>query len=364
MKTQIVALLALIFLSFSCSKNNDSDTSDREIDSQPDGFYFPPKTTDTWETITTTELGWNTNTEQGLYDFLEERRTKAFILLKDGKIALEWYFDDHTEDTPWYWASAGKTLTAFTTGIAVEEGYLSLTERTSNYLGEGWTSTGTDKEDLITVWHQLTMTTGMDDSQGDCETPNCLTYVADAGTRWSYHNAPYTLIQDVVSDATLTDFEDYFSVKLKDKIGMTGQWISTNGSNNVYWSTARSMARFGLLNLNNGVWKDEIVLGEKNYLNAMKESSQALNKSYGYLWWLNGKESSMIPNSQIVFPSELMPDAPEDLYAGLGKNDQKLHIVPSQNLVLVRMGEDTGETLLGPSSFDNELWVQINLLIK
>ena len=59
-----------------------------------------------------------------------------------------------------------------------------------------------------------------------------------------------------------------------------------------------------------------------------------------------------------------MPDAPEDLYAGLGKNDQKLHIVPSQNLVLVRMGEDTGETLLGPSSFDNELWIQINSLIK
>lgn len=364
MKTQIVALLALTFVSFSCSKNNDSDTSDPDSDPQPEGLYFPPTTTDAWETSTTIELGWNTNTEQSLYNFLEEKRTKAFILLKDGKIALEWYFGDHTENTAWYWASAGKTLTAFTTGIAVEEGHLSLTDRASNYLGEGWTSTGTGKEDLITVWHQLTMTTGMDDSQGDCKTPNCLTYVADAGTRWSYHNAPYTLIQDVVSDATQTDFEDYFDVKLKGKIGMTGQWISTNGSNNVYWSTARSMARFGLLNLNNGVWNDETVLGEKDFLNDMKESSQVLNKSYGYLWWLNGKESSMIPNSQIVFPSGLMPDAPEDLYAGLGKNDQKLHIVPSQNLVLVRMGEDTGETLLGPSSFDNELWIKINSLIK
>lgn len=49
-------------------------------------------------------------------------------------------------------------------------------------------------------------------------------------------------------------------------------------------------------------------------------------------------------------------NAPEDLFASLGKNDQKLYIVPSQNLVVVRMGKDTGGTALGPSGFDNELW--------
>ena len=46
------------------------------------------------------------------------------------------------------------------------------------------------------------------------------------------------------------------------------------------------------------------------------------------------------------------------------KNDQKLYIVPSQNLVVIRMGEDAGESLLGPSSFDNELWGILNDFIN
>ena len=95
----------------------------------------------------------------------------------------------------------------------------------------------------------------------------------------------------------------------------------------------------------------------------MKNTSQDLNKSYGYLWWLNGKESAMVPQSQIVFDTELIPNAPDDLYAGLGKNDQKLYVVPSQNLVVVRMGEDTGGAALGPSGFDNELWGYLNEVI-
>ncbi len=346
--------------------STDADTQNEEDVAESEtitSMYFPPLNSNEWETTTLSELQWNETAVQGLYTFLEEKNTKAFIVLKNGRIAIEWYATDFTQDSPWYWASAGKTLTAFTTGIAVSEDYLNLSDRSSSYLGEGWTSLPKDKEDLITVWNQLTMTTGMDDTRGDCKTPDCLIYIADAGTRWSYHNAPYTLIQDVVSNATNTTFESYFDSKLKDRIGMTGQWISTNGSNNVYWSNARSMARFGLLNLNNGIWENTIVLDNPEFVQAMKNTSQELNESYGYLWWLNGKESAMVPQSQIVFNIPLMPSAPNDLYAGLGKNDQKLYVVPSQNLVVVRMGDETGAAALGPSGFDNELWEQLNAVI-
>ncbi|WP_047419415.1 serine hydrolase [Cellulophaga sp. Hel_I_12] len=360
MKTiKITFSLFFVLLYFSCSKNGETNP-----DSNSKSLYFPPNTSTIWETVSMEELEWNTSAEQDLYEFLSENDSKAFIVLKDGKIAVEWYAADHGADLPWYWASAGKTLTSFTTGIAMEEGFLSLSDKSSEYLGTGWTSLAIEKEDLITVWHQLTMTSGMDDTQGDCKTPNCLTYVADAGTRWSYHNAPYTLIQDVIANATSMDFNSYFTSALKDKIGMTGQWLSSNGQNNVYWSTARSMARFGLLNLNKGIWNEEVILGDTNYLEGMKNTSQNLNKSYGYLWWLNGKESKILPTLQTVFQGDLISEAPEDLYAGLGKNDQKLYIVPSQNIVVVRMGEATGEPTLGPSSFDNELWIRINNLIK
>lgn len=357
--------LMLSLLLFCCSKDATTETEqDGMEEPTPLEAYFPPTDSYTWETIAMADLGWNTNAEQELYTLLADNDTKAFIILKDGRIALEWYSTDFTKDSPWYWASSGKTLTCFVTGIAEEEGFLELTDKSSDYLGAGWTSAPTEKEDMITVWNQLTMTTGLDDTQGDCKTPDCLTYVADAGTRWAYHNAPYTLIQDVVSNATQTDFEDYFTSKLKDRIGMSGSWISTNGLNNVYWSTARSMARFGLLTLNDGIWDGSTILGAGDYLTAMKNTSQDLNKSYGYLWWLNGKESAMVPQSQIVFDTELIPNAPNDLFAGLGKNDQKLYIVPSQNLVVVRLGEDTGGAALGPSGFDNVLWGVLSEVIN
>lgn len=361
--TRMLLLISGLLLT-ACSTDDDTTIQDDLITEETaESLYFPPLNSSEWETTTLTELKWDEVAIQDLFAFLEEKNTKAFIILKNGRITLEWYGTDFTEDSPWYWASAGKTLTSFTTGIALEEGFLKLTDKSSDYLNEGWTSLTIEKENLITVWNQLSMTTGMDDTQGDCKTPNCLTYLADAGTRWSYHNAPYTLLQDVITNATNTDFQNYFNSKLKNRIGMTGQWLSTNGSNNVYWSTARSMARFGLLNLNNGVWDETTILGNRDFLEDMKNTSQDLNKSYGYLWWLNGKESAMIPQSQIVFETALMPNAPEDLYAGLGKNDQKLYIVPSQNLVIVRMGEDTGTTTLGPSSFDDELWKLINSVI-
>ena len=358
--------LCLIGFFIGCSSDDaiteipNNDLQEEEIESV---LYFPPLGSSVWETSSTTELGWNTAAEQHLYDLLDKNDTKAFMVLKDGKIVLEWYFGDHTQESPWYWASAGKTLTAFTVGIALDEGILALEDKTTNFLGEGWTSASAEKESLISIRNQLTMTSGLDDTQGDCKNPDCLTYVADAGTRWAYHNAPYTLLQDVVKAAAFNDFESYFSTNLRDKIGMTGQWISTNGDNNVYWSTARSMARFGLLTLNEGIWNETVILENDEFLNDMKTTSQALNKSYGYLWWLNGKESTMVPNSQVVFNTELIPEAPDDLVAGLGKNDQKLYVVPSQKLIVIRMGGDTGEAALGPSGFDNMLWEKINFLI-
>lgn len=327
-------------------------------------LYFPPSQSATWETSSIIELGWNSEGEQPLRDFLEEKNTKAFIILKDGKIVTEWYFGDHTQNTSWYWASAGKTLTAFTVGIAQETNLLDINDKTSDYLGTGWTSLEQEKEDLITIWNQLTMTSGLNDEQFDCVTPECLTYVADAGDRWAYHNGPYTLLQSVVAAASQEEWSAYFNTNLRDKIGMDGFWFSTNDLNNVYFSTARSMARFGLLNLNNGVWDGETILSNADYLRDMKTTSQNINSAYGYLWWLNGKSTYRAPGLQLEFNGELIPNAPSDTYAGLGKNDQKLYIVPSQNLVVIRLGEDAGESLLGPSSFDNELWGMLNDFIN
>jgi hypothetical protein len=91
----------------------------------------------------------------------------------------------------------------------------------------------------------------------------------------------------------------------------------------------------------------------------MKNTSNPHNLSYGYLWWLNGKSSFMVPQTQLVFPGYLIPNAPADMYAALGKNDQKIYVVPSLNMVVVRMGNPASSTALALSTFDNVLWQKI-----
>lgn len=328
-------------------------------------IYFPPIDSDRWDTISINELGWKEASVLELINFLEKANSKAFILLKDGKIVIEKYFGSFNKDSIWYWASAGKTLTAALVGIAQEEGLLKISDRTSKFLGDGWTSLPRDKEELITLRHQLTMTTGFDYKvdEPDCTKPECLKYKADAGTQWYYHNAPYTLLERVVENASGKNYNIYFSQKIRNSIGMSGAWIKL-GYNNVYFSNARSMARFGILILNNGFWDNKNIIKDKDYLNQMINTSQDLNKSYGYLWWLNGKVSYMIPGTSKVFNSMLMPDAPSDVFAALGKDGQCLNISPQNGFIWVRMGEKPDTQFFISTDFSNEVWKHINRITE
>lgn len=323
-------------------------------------LYFPPLIGTTWETTDPASLGWCNDRIDSLYEFLDTRNTKAFLLLKDGRIVLEHYFGSFTQDSLWYWASAGKTLTSTLVGIAQSEGLLDIDNPTSTYLGTGWTSAPPDKEAMITVRNQLTMTTGLDDGEGDadCTDAACLQYLADADTRWAYHNAPYTILDEVISSATGQSFPSYFNSRLRNPIGMDGLWLPV-GYNNVYFSRARSMARYGLLALNGMEWNGTPILNDDAYFTAATTPSQDLNDSYGYLWWLNGQPSFMIPGLQFVFPGSLMPHAPADMFSALGKNDQIVNVVPSEGLVLVRMGNPAYTNDLVPTTFNDEIWEHI-----
>lgn len=326
--------------------------------------YFPPPVAGSaWETTDPATLGWCPERIDSLYAYIEDHHTKGFILLKDGRIVLERYFGTFTQDSLWYWASAGKTLTSTMVGLAQEDGSLDINEPTSTYLGLGWTAQTPAQEALITVRDQLTMTTGLDDgvANSDCTEPACLAYIANAGDRWAYYNAPYTLLQEVVANATGQNFNAYFTARLRDPIGMEGFWLPIL-YNRIYFSTVRSMARFGLLASNGMVWGTDTILHDSAYSHDAITPSQSLNPSYGYLWWLNGQSSFMLPTTQFIFPGPLMPHAPADMYSALGKNDQIINVVPSRGLVLVRMGDPAFTGLSVPTAFDDALWQYVNAL--
>lgn len=322
--------------------------------------YFPPLTGNTWTTITPASLGWCDDKIDSLYDYLQINNTKAFIVLKDGKIVIEKYFGTFTQDSVWYWASAGKSLTAFMVGIAQQEGKLKLSDTSSKYLGKGWTSLTQAQESKITIKHQLTMTTGLNDQVADpyCTLPSCMVYKADAGTRWAYHNAPYTMLDPVLEAATGQKLNTYISQKLTVKTGISGLFIKQD-YNNIFFSKPRSMARYGLLILNKGSWNGTSILTDTAYFRQMVNSSQNLNPAYGYLWWLNGKSNFMVPGFQFVFQGSLNPSAPKDMFAALGKNGQILNIVPSQNLIYVRMGNIPATSEV-PITFNDTIWQKLN----
>ena len=143
---------------------------------------------------------------------------------------------------------------------------------------------------------------------------------------------------------------------------MNGAWIP-NGDLSVYWSTTRSMARFGLLALNNGNWNGSQIVNSA-YFHDATTTSQNINLAYGYLWWLNGKASYHLPQSQLQFTGSIIPSGPNDMFMALGKNDQKIYVIPSKKMVVIRMGDAADGSNMALSDFDEVLWQKIKALYE
>ena len=143
---------------------------------------------------------------------------------------------------------------------------------------------------------------------------------------------------------------------------MNGTWVQL-GPNSVYTSTTRSIGRFGLLMLNKGKWENNTILNEA-FFNEASTTSQNINLGYGYLWWLNGKSSYHLPQSQLTFQGSIIPTGPTDMFMALGKNDQKIYIIPSKKIVVIRMGDAADNVNLALSDFDKTLWEKINSLYQ
>lgn len=361
MKLKSLLFVVACFSVIACGQDDSAgENPQTETPSSPESMYFPPSNSDAWETKSVSSLGWHQDKIQDLLNYLQQKNSKSFMILQNGRIVMESYFSGHTATTPWYWASAGKTLTSTVTGIAEQEGFLNINNKVSAYIGTGWTSAPLAKENLITCKNLLSMTSGLDDSLGDDVSPANLQYKADAGTRWAYHNV-YVKLQDVVAAATGQTWTQYFNAKLRDKIGMTGNWIQS-GDNSVYWSTTRSMARFGLMALNNGNWNGNQIINSA-YFQSATNTSQNINLAYGYFWWLNGKSSYHLPQTQFQFNGKLIPSAPDDMFCALGKNDQKIYVVPGKKIVIIRMGDAADNVNLALSDFDDVLWQKINAVV-
>ncbi len=316
-------------------------------DVDPEDWYFPPidPQDDTWEAIPPEALGWDPAKLQDLLLYLGQNNTTAVVLLYKGRILAEQYCPEWDPHTTAKVFSVSKSVTAFLVGRAQAQGLLDIDEYVTTYLPENWSYALPIFKSMITVRHLLTMTSGLKNNI-------LLTFDAQAGTVWKYNTLAFKKLIAVLEAVTGVGIDEYTATVLYAPTGMR----DTSWQQDKLYCSARDMARFGLMILAGGQWDGQTLLDDPDYFAAMLDSSQDLNAAYGYLWWLNGKESWVLPDDTTGAGS-IIPSAPNDLVSAQGLGDKKIYVVPSMHLVLVRHGTAAGETSEeAPSGFDDTLW--------
>ena len=316
----------------------------------PSDAYFPPTTPgdDTWETVDPADLGWDPVALEQLDSFLANRNTQGFVILHAGRIAWERYYQGWDLHNTRSIFSVTKSITATQLGRLQADGLLSIEDPVSTYLGLGWTAAAPADELAVTVRDVAEMASGLDES---------FVKVAEPGTTWFYNTPVYRELLDVIESASGVSRSQYAEATLWTPLGMHDTSYAPN--NEFMQSSARDLARFGLMIARGGVWQETDIVRDAEYVTEMLTPSQKLNPAYGLLWWLNGQSSWTLPGGSTGTGS-FVPSAPDDLVGALGASEQKVYLVPSLDLVVVRLGGD----VLGPQGqFDIDLWEELNAVL-
>jgi CubicO group peptidase (beta-lactamase class C family) len=327
-------------------------------DAPPAWFY--PTSDATWATGTPAEAGFDATALSDALDWAGAQNSAAVVVVWRGRLVAERYWQGWTTQTRGPFFSAGKTITAALVLDLAHDGLLALDAPASTYLGGGW-SRMTSGEDSVTVRHLLAMASGTEDSLKRVFAP--------AANRFYYNNPAYYQLFGIAAAAAGTTFPQLAQARLLDPIGMSRTILvateDTGEPGLVFAGSARDFARFGILTLRHGRWHDVAVLADSARLAQARQYSGTDNLSYGWLWWLNGGASHRTPGPYLLPTNAgpMFPAAPSDLAAALGKDDKKLYVIPSLDLVIVRLGERA--TISGSdspdaaSSFDNAFWTRL-----
>ena len=327
-------------------------------------LYFPPVKGD-WEKVEPASVGWNAERLSAALNLARERNSSGVLVLYNGRIMAEKYwelanpsrryqnflrgYDDQgraIEDV----ASAQKSVVAVLTGIAQERGLIALDEPVSNYLGNGWSRASDQQESVITIRHLLSMNSGL---------ATDMSYAEGAGEAWLYNTPAYHYVMRILETVTGHDRNQLTAEWLTRPLGMKhSSWTPRPWADAAIGSgfstTARELARFGLMIQAGGRWHDRQIVEDATYLKEMLSPSQHLNPAYGFLWWLNGQDFTLGAGASARrADGPLIPSAPNDLVAMQGALDRKLYLVPSLDLIVVRLGAAGNAN---GSGFNNTFW--------
>jgi CubicO group peptidase (beta-lactamase class C family) len=366
-------VVALSLLAGACSGSDSTSTGARDGDganptSSAVGVagtavrYPDPE----WETADPADHGIDRARLDELHAYLESTRSNCTAVIKDGYLVDEMYWNDFDASTDQEIFSASKSVTSTLVGIAQDQGFLDIDEPASKYITEwqGGPSENVTIRNLISndsgrYWDfntdYLSMAAGAEDKT---QFAIDLDQQHDPGTVWVYNNSAIQTLQRVLEVATGQDVEDFARANLFEPIGMTSTITRDRAGNPLMFmgtnASCRDLARFGYLALNEGDWDGAQVVSTE-WIDEATSPSQELNTIYGFLWWLNSDGRRQDFTDRVTDDgSTWWPDAPLDAFAALGLGSQIVLVVPSENLVVTRIGPFKSDQQAGDTS-PNEL---------
>jgi len=302
---------------------------------------------------------------QAVLNYAQSQNTTGFVIVQDQKTLVEKNWPAPTdamfknfvygatpegallEDV----ASQQKSWVSLLVAVAIDKGLMDVEQPVSAYIGPGWSKASPEQEARIRVIDVLTMSSGLTEG---------LTYAAPPGTLFFYNTPVYAITKSIVAAAARRPIE-----------ALTHWLTAPAGLTNTAWrkrpvtpafaaaanptglvTSPRDAAKFGQIILDGGVAADGTRIVSQASLRAMFNRSTT-NPAYGRLWWLNGGAYALRAGAGRV-EGQLIPAAPTDLVAALGALDRTLYVVPSEALVVVRMGAATER------GFDQKLWLRLS----
>jgi CubicO group peptidase (beta-lactamase class C family) len=262
--------------------------------------------------------------------------TTAVVVLQNNRIIAEAYADGFGIDTPQRTWSVGKSLAGTIIGAAVHRGEADVNAPAAI---ADWSREG-DPRAVITLDQLMRMASGLtSDTAGNRtdalyfggvgidEQATTWPLIAPPGTRYRYANNDTLLAVMAIAPT----FARHPPAELFRRLGMYDTWAETDWRGNYMlssqvWTTARDLARFGRLYLNDGVVGGERILPEgwRDHVSTPSGPQPTGEQGYGATFWLFNKSEGI----------------PADAISANGNRGQYVIIVPSRNIVIVRRGED------------------------
>lgn len=276
------------------------------------------------------------------------RNTRALVVVHRGRIAAERYAPGFDAAMPLIaWSMTKGALNALV-GLRVKDGKMALTDRAllPEWRGEGDKRRDISLDELLRMSSGLAFDESYDDPLADVTVMlfargDMAKFAADKpllhppGAHWDYASGTSLIIARALR-ATFATEEDYLRYpreRLFDPLSMRSAVLTSDAAgtlvgSSLLYASARDFARLGLLFLQDGVWQGMRLLPEGWVEYTLAPAKDAPDETYGAHMWLK------LPLSDGYGE----PPMPDDAYYFLGHDEQIIAVIPSRDLVIVRLG--------------------------